>query len=247
MANTAYQQLSPSCSTRAKYKTKKLSLKKCWENCWVKKAGDWTISKKITRLRAKGRGRKMRDEIGKGNQMTALRFQTEGYPSDIPGLPLVAPRKKKTASERRGLVAENARAGPFKLQGVDHFMIRVTRKHAASWAWCTQVIDHLQKEAQSWKRAKRPPEHEEQKKTSMQANQRNGHVFFKMKQNPYPPEQTGQRDWIGKVCSTKVPRKMGSLTEAKWRPRGVRKMAKSGISDSDCVSTVRTIGWRLLL
>lgn len=105
--------------------------------------------------------------------------QKEEYPSDIPSLPLAAPQKKKTALERRGLVAENARAGPFKLQAVDHLMIRVTRKHAASWAWCTQVVDHLQKEAQSWKQAKRPSEHKEQKKTSMQANQRNGHVFSK--------------------------------------------------------------------
>ena len=33
-------------------------------------------------------GRRTREEIAKWNQMTALRFQTGGETSDIPGLPL---------------------------------------------------------------------------------------------------------------------------------------------------------------
>ena len=35
----------------------------------------------------RGLGRKRRDEIGKRNEMTALRFQTGEETSDIPGLP----------------------------------------------------------------------------------------------------------------------------------------------------------------
>ena len=34
-----------------------------------------------------GLGRRTREEIAKWNQMTALRFQTGGETSDIPGLP----------------------------------------------------------------------------------------------------------------------------------------------------------------
>ena len=37
--------------------------------------------------RVAGGGRETRQEIVKWNQMTALRFQTEGETSDIPGLP----------------------------------------------------------------------------------------------------------------------------------------------------------------
>ena len=37
--------------------------------------------------RVTGLGRRTREEIAKWNQMTALRFQTEGETSDIPGLP----------------------------------------------------------------------------------------------------------------------------------------------------------------
>ena len=37
--------------------------------------------------RVTGLGRRTREEIAKWNQMTALRFQTGGKTSDIPGLP----------------------------------------------------------------------------------------------------------------------------------------------------------------
>ena len=37
--------------------------------------------------RVTGLGRRTREEIAKWNQMTALRFQTGGETSDIPGLP----------------------------------------------------------------------------------------------------------------------------------------------------------------
>ena len=39
-------------------------------------------TERVTRL-----GRRTREEIAKWNQMTALRFQTGGETSDIPGLP----------------------------------------------------------------------------------------------------------------------------------------------------------------
>ena len=45
--------------------------------------------KKDRTERVTGLGRKMRQERGKRNQMTALRFQTGGKQSDIPGLPCV--------------------------------------------------------------------------------------------------------------------------------------------------------------
>ena len=57
---------------------------------WGGKSGEWTVSKNMAKTeRARGLGRKIREEIGKGkgNQMTALRFQTGGRQTyDIPGL-----------------------------------------------------------------------------------------------------------------------------------------------------------------
>ena len=44
--------------------------------------------------RVTGLGRRTREEIVKWNQMTALRFQTGGETSDIPGLPSGASCKK---------------------------------------------------------------------------------------------------------------------------------------------------------
>ena len=51
-------------------------------------SGEWTVSKNMAKTeRARGLGRKIREEIGKGNPMTALRFQTGGRQTyDIPGL-----------------------------------------------------------------------------------------------------------------------------------------------------------------
>ena len=48
------------------------------------------MHKKMTRLKEKGAGgetRGLKREIGKGNQMTTLRFQTTEWTSDIPGRP----------------------------------------------------------------------------------------------------------------------------------------------------------------
>ena len=54
-----------------------------------KKSGEWTIRQKKKKTeRATGLGRRTREEIAKWNQMIALRFQTGGETSDIPGLPL---------------------------------------------------------------------------------------------------------------------------------------------------------------
>ena len=46
--------------------------------------------------RVKGLGRRTREEIAKWNQMTALRFQTGGETSDIPGLPSGISERKPT-------------------------------------------------------------------------------------------------------------------------------------------------------
>ena len=47
------------------------------------------LEKKDKAERVGGLGRRTREEIVKWNQTTALRFQTEGETSDIPGLPRV--------------------------------------------------------------------------------------------------------------------------------------------------------------
>ena len=44
-----------------------------------------------------GLGRRTREEIAKWNQMAALRFQTGGETSDIPGLPSGEKKGKETA------------------------------------------------------------------------------------------------------------------------------------------------------
>ena len=44
---------------------------------FLEKSGEWTISRKMTRQKEQeDQAEKTREEIGKGNQMTALRFQT---------------------------------------------------------------------------------------------------------------------------------------------------------------------------
>ena len=51
-----------------------------------------------------GLGRRTREEVVKWNQMTALRFQTGGETSDIPGLPSGFPdrvRKRKRGRDRQ--------------------------------------------------------------------------------------------------------------------------------------------------
>ena len=56
-----------------------------------KKSGEWTISRKITSQKEQEDQAEKRDEIGKGNQMTALRFQTRGRhqtsPASLSGYP----------------------------------------------------------------------------------------------------------------------------------------------------------------
>ena len=53
-----------------------------------KNSKDWASRQKKEKTeRVTGLGRRTREEIAKWNQMTALRFQTGGETSDIPGLP----------------------------------------------------------------------------------------------------------------------------------------------------------------
>ena len=84
-AHTTYQLSSLSCSTRTIQKSLTLNEKE-FSGEKKKKAGEWTNSRKMTRQKLRGLGRTTREEIGKGNQMTALRFQM-GETADIPGLP----------------------------------------------------------------------------------------------------------------------------------------------------------------
>ena len=77
-AHTTYQLPSPSCSTRAIQKSLTLN-EKYLTVFWKQKSGQWTISRKMTRQKEQeDKAEKTRKEIGKGNQMTALRFQTGG-------------------------------------------------------------------------------------------------------------------------------------------------------------------------
>ena len=76
-AHTTYQLSSPSCSTRAIQKS--LTLKEKYLSFLGGKSGEWTISRKMTRQKEqKDQAEKTREEIEKGYQMTALRFQTGG-------------------------------------------------------------------------------------------------------------------------------------------------------------------------
>ena len=52
---------------------------KIFESFLEKKSGEWTISRKITRQKEQeDEAEKTREEIGKGNKIGALRFQTGG-------------------------------------------------------------------------------------------------------------------------------------------------------------------------
>ena len=79
-AHTTYQPSSPSISTRAIQKKSLTLNEKYLRVFWKKKSGEWTRSRKNDKTeRARGVGKKQtREAIGKGNQMTALRFQTGG-------------------------------------------------------------------------------------------------------------------------------------------------------------------------
>ena len=106
-AHTTDQLSSPNCLTRATQKS--LTLNEKYLRVFWKMPGEWTISRKDYKTeRARGLGRKKkekrkekkkkkekkeekkREEIGKGNQTTALRFQTGGThqtsPASIRGL-----------------------------------------------------------------------------------------------------------------------------------------------------------------
>ena len=69
--------LSPSCLTTARQK-QQLTLNKLikLKISWKKRLGEWTITENNKTERASGLGRKTREEIGKGNQMTAMIFHT---------------------------------------------------------------------------------------------------------------------------------------------------------------------------
>ena len=65
-----------SCSTKPD-KKKASPLMKILENFLEKRSGDWIISREGGKSdRATGLGRKTREQIGKENQVTSLRFQT---------------------------------------------------------------------------------------------------------------------------------------------------------------------------
>ena len=78
-AHTTYQLSSPSCSTRAIQKSLTLNekyLRVFWEKS---QENEPLVEKWQDRKSKRTRQKKTREEIGKGNQMTALRFQTGGW------------------------------------------------------------------------------------------------------------------------------------------------------------------------
>ena len=118
-AHPTYQLSSPSCSTRDIRKSPTLHKKCCWtfwekswENGplaerWPDRKSKRTRQKKQERRWERGTkwqpwdsglgDRKTREEIGKGTQMTALRFQTGGKTTDISG-PTSGPTRARNKS-----------------------------------------------------------------------------------------------------------------------------------------------------
>ena len=78
-AHTTHQLSSPSCSTWAIQKKLTLKLMKNIRVFWKKSQENGPLAEKWQDRKSKRtRQKKTREEIGKGNQMTALRFQTGG-------------------------------------------------------------------------------------------------------------------------------------------------------------------------
>ena len=78
-AHTTYQLSSPSCSTQAIQKSQTRN-KKILRVFWKKSQENGPLAEKWQDRKSKRtRQKKTRQEIGKGNQMTALRFQTGGW------------------------------------------------------------------------------------------------------------------------------------------------------------------------
>ena len=100
MHNSKYQCHMAACCTyhrptyfskllnRSHTKKAYLLTKKTHEVSGKSSEGRTSRQKKDKTERATGRGRRTREVIAKWNQMTALRFQTGGKTSDIPGLPV---------------------------------------------------------------------------------------------------------------------------------------------------------------
>ena len=86
-----YQKTATTTTTTTKSLTLSLN-EKCLKVFWKKKkSGEWTISRKITSQKEQEDQAEKWYEIGKGNQMTALRFQTRGRyqtsPASLSGYP----------------------------------------------------------------------------------------------------------------------------------------------------------------
>ena len=85
-AHTTDQLSSPNCWTGAIQKSLSLN-EKYWRIFWKKFRRKDLQTENDKTHRVTGLGRRTREEIAKWNQMTALRLQTWGETSDIPGLP----------------------------------------------------------------------------------------------------------------------------------------------------------------
>ena len=79
-----------------------------------KSSGEWTSRQtKDKTERVIGLSRRTREEIVNWNQMTALKFQTRGETSDIPGLPSgvarkCAKKKKKKSKKKKSTAPLNS-------------------------------------------------------------------------------------------------------------------------------------------
>ena len=98
-AHTTYQLSSPSCSTRAIQKS--LTFNKKYLSFLEKSQENGRLAEKWQDRKSKRtRQKKTREEIGKGNQMTALRFQTGGWHQTSPAS--LQGRKKERTEEKKG-------------------------------------------------------------------------------------------------------------------------------------------------
>ena len=83
-AHTTYQLLSPSCSTRSIQKSLTLNKQKIDSFLEKRQKNGSLAEKRQDRKSKRTRQKKTIEEIGKGNQMTALRFQTGGRQQTSP-------------------------------------------------------------------------------------------------------------------------------------------------------------------
>ena len=111
-----------------------------------RKSGEWTISRKMTRQKEQEEQAEKQEEIGKGNEMTALRFQTGNWHriSDILSLllalkQLLLPQILELGHIKQQINCKGSEAGGGGVvgqgQGQAHVLLAAWRSPAASSSW----------------------------------------------------------------------------------------------------------------